>query len=137
MTQTRLILIASVVVILLILGGSIMSAQQDAVQEPVPLRGTEGLAPPTSGIGIAGNLGFVVNSVQADSPAEKAGLQQGDVILTVNDRPFVSVPDFVKFTTSESDTPVNLKIMRAESGGLQVYQVKLKTATFSKVYPTK
>ena len=50
-----------------------------------------GVQPITSesakGLGLSESRGALVNSVQAGGAAEKAGIQLGDVILAVNDRP--------------------------------------------------
>ena len=46
------------------------------------------------GFGLENNQGILVSDVIPDSPAEKAGIQQGDVIVRLNDRAVDSVPDF-------------------------------------------
>ena len=43
--------------------------------------------PPRSGIGIGGMVGFWVDGVAPDSPAAAAGLQRGDVIVSIGEVP--------------------------------------------------
>ena len=43
--------------------------------------------------GIENQKGAIVNSVLADSPAQQAGLQPGDIIISINSKPVKAAPD--------------------------------------------
>ena len=74
--------------------------------------------------GLAGPEGALVASVVPDSPAEKAGLQQGDVILELNGSK-IEDARMLRLAVSRSvpGTSVNLKIKR--NGALKDVAVKL------------
>jgi serine protease Do len=55
------------------------------------------------GLGLTVNEGAFVNDVQPDSPAEKAGLQSGDVIVSFDGKP---VRDQHELTSLVAETPV-------------------------------
>ncbi|MHC5539405.1 trypsin-like peptidase domain-containing protein [Singulisphaera rosea] len=58
--------------------------------------------------------GALVSSVVLESPAEKAGLKAGDVIVEYNGTPVVSVPSFrLNVAASDIGKPVGLKYYRA------------------------
>ncbi|TVR52870.1 MAG: DegQ family serine endoprotease [Puniceicoccaceae bacterium] len=65
------------------------------------------------GLGIAGRRGALVTSVNPDSPAEEAGVQQGDVIVAVNNRRVESTSD-LRLTISQipPDSVVTLRVIR-------------------------
>jgi serine protease Do len=57
--------------------------------------------------------GVLVNDVVAGSPAEKAGLKQGDVITEFNENPVVSVPTFrLNVAASDVGKPYELTFFR-------------------------
>ncbi|AGA30548.1 trypsin-like peptidase domain-containing protein [Singulisphaera acidiphila] len=57
--------------------------------------------------------GALVQQVVPGSPAEKAGLKQGDVIVDFDDKPVLSVPSFrLNVAASEIGKPYNLKYFR-------------------------
>lgn len=65
------------------------------------------------GFGLQDHRGILVSDVIPDSPAEKAGIQQGDVIIKLNGRAVDNVPDFRN--TVASNPPgslLRLEIMR-------------------------
>lgn len=56
-----------------------------------------------AGLGIGNARGALVQDVTADSPADKAGLQVGDLILTFGGKP---ISDLTDLTRAVADTPV-------------------------------
>jgi serine protease Do len=63
--------------------------------------------------GLDGARGALVNSVEADSPAAKAGLQAGDIILAVDGKPVDSSSELPRMIgETKPGTPVNLKVWR-------------------------
>jgi len=63
--------------------------------------------------GIDQREGILVAQVMADSPAEKAGLEQGDVILKLNDKKVVKVAKFRnQIAMTRPETTVKLLVLR-------------------------
>jgi C-terminal processing protease CtpA/Prc len=63
--------------------------------------------------GVPGDRGLLVSSVSEDSPAEKAGLRAGDVILEFEGEKLETARDLRKLVRdAEGDRPVTLKILR-------------------------
>lgn len=57
--------------------------------------------------------GAMVNQVTADSPASKAGVREGDVILSFGDRPIASVQDLTRAVAdTKAGTTRDLRIIR-------------------------
>ncbi|MCE9641877.1 MAG: Do family serine endopeptidase [Betaproteobacteria bacterium] len=57
--------------------------------------------------------GAIISNVQADSPAEKAGLRRGDVVLGFNGRPVKSGPDFRnRLALTPIDEEIELSVWR-------------------------
>lgn len=54
-----------------------------------------------------------LTQIQADSPAEKAGLKPGDEILKIDGRPIADSKDFVSYIESKPGQPVEIEILRA------------------------
>lgn len=54
----------------------------------------------------------VVGEVVINSPAEKAGLKKGDVIISLNNKPTNDWIEFAKFIKEHPNTKINLKIAR-------------------------
>ncbi|NLD20235.1 MAG: S41 family peptidase [Clostridiales bacterium] len=70
-----------------------------------------------SGIGITfaeDTAGFVVVSVHKDSPAEKAGIQPGDYILSVNDKEYSDLDVMATDIRGETGTTVKIKYYNDE-----------------------
>ncbi len=63
--------------------------------------------------GINNQLGVEVHQVLKDSPAERAGIQNGDVILSINENPLESVDDIHRFLAKvEVGTKLKIAILR-------------------------
>ena len=57
--------------------------------------------------------GVLISGIEKGSPAEKAGLQQGDIILEYNDKPIKSLQTFrYDISLMNPESKVNLKIIR-------------------------
>ena len=72
------------------------------------------LTPETAGqLGIPGQTGVVVRSVTPGSPAQKAGLQQGDVLFAFNGKPIKSGRDLMRQIASVAvGSKVEIKAIR-------------------------
>ena len=68
--------------------------------------------------------GALVADVSANSPAQKSGLQTGDIILDINGKPISDSNDLrMKISMMTPDTSVNLKVFR--NGAEREIAVKL------------
>jgi serine protease Do len=64
-------------------------------------------------LGVHETTGALVGDVTANSPASKAGLQQGDIILAVNGEPVADANQLrLKVGTLDPGTRVNMKVLR-------------------------
>ncbi|MCU1336567.1 MAG: peptidase [Bryobacterales bacterium] len=78
--------------------------------------------------GAKDSRGALVGEVEADSPAQKAGLKQGDIILEVNGREITDANHLRNaISTMQPDSNATLKVWR--DGGQQTIQVKLGELT--------
>jgi len=76
--------------------------------------------------GLTGTKGAIVNQVTAGSPAEKAGLQPEDVVLSVDGRTIENNGDLSRYIASKAPgTTVRLEILRGK--GRQTVNVTLGT----------
>jgi serine protease Do len=62
--------------------------------------------------GVEGNAGLLVRSVQANSPAEDAGLHAGDVVIQVNQVPVTTGSEWSKTIHQNRGKPVALLVLR-------------------------
>lgn len=73
------------------------------------------------------DTGVIVSSVNKDTPAEKAGLKAGDVIVEVDGIQIKDPQSMVKaIATKEVGTEVNVKALRYVSGEIKELSFKLK-----------
>jgi S1-C subfamily serine protease len=71
-----------------------------------------------------GTKGPVVVDVEAGEPAEKAGLQRGDVIVSVNGNPVASVEQFeAQVEAAKKDGAVRLRVQNG--GNYRIVVLKL------------
>ncbi len=76
------------------------------------------------GIGLDGTQGALIADVSPDSPADKAGLQSGDVVIKFNNQPIEEFADLTRFVgATKPDSDVNLTIIR--DGKEKVINVQL------------
>lgn len=67
-------------------------------------------------LGISDVSGVVVSAVAPDSPAAEAGLNRGDIIIEVGQKPVNSVADFKKAVSKlEKDKPLLMLVRRGEN----------------------
>ena len=72
---------------------------------------------PKQGVGVAGWEGdgdVQIEQVAKGSPAESSGLQPGDLLLSVNDQPIVSLATVQENVIHAQGKPVRLKVMRKD-----------------------
>ena len=75
-------------------------------------------------LGVANANGALVGDVTANSPASKAGLQQGDIILDINGQPVADANQLrLKIGMLDPNAQVNLKVLR--NGSAQNITVQL------------
>ena len=64
-------------------------------------------------LGVGVGYGVVVNEIHLDSPAERAGLQVGDVIVSIDGARIANEEDFqARLFAAGSDDPVRIEIWR-------------------------
>jgi serine protease Do len=71
------------------------------------------LPAPKSGLGVVGNIAFVVHQVETGSPADQLGLQRGDLITEWNGRQIISIKDFMAMGQLEPGQAVEIEFVRA------------------------
>lgn len=65
------------------------------------------------GMGLEGTNGALIADVSPDSPADKAGLESGDVVIKFNNQPIEEFADLTRFVgAAKPDSDVNLTIIR-------------------------
>jgi hypothetical protein len=56
--------------------------------------------------------GLIVNNVVADSPAAKAGIQEGDVLLKAGDKPLKKVQELIDVVDQTKDKDLRIELLR-------------------------
>ena len=62
--------------------------------------------------GVADGKGLLVNDVRADSPAAKAGLKAGDVIVEIDGKKIEKNLDLIKAVNEKKEGPVSITVIR-------------------------
>ena len=66
-----------------------------------------------AGLGLSQDYGVIVSDVAPKGPADAAGLKVGDIILTLDKRPVINVPQFAAaFQWREDPAPLQLEVVR-------------------------
>jgi serine protease Do len=80
-----------------------------------------------AGLGLPQDYGVIVSDVTPKGPAEGAGLKVQDIILTLNGKPVINVPQFdAAFQLREAPAPLQLEVVRgSEKISLQVPVVEV------------
>ena len=80
-----------------------------------------------AGLGLPQDYGVIVSDVAPKGPADAAGLKVGDIILTLDKRPVINVPQFAAaFQWREDPAPLQLEVVRGtEKVPLQVPVVEV------------
>jgi serine protease Do len=81
-----------------------------------------------AGLGLPQDYGVIVSDVAPGGPAEKAGLKVQDIVLTLDKRPVINVPQFAAaFQWREDPAPLQLEVVRAsEKISLEVPVVEVQ-----------
>ncbi len=81
-----------------------------------------------AGLGLSQDYGVIVSDVAPGGPAEKAGLKVQDIVLTLDKRPVINVPQFAAaFQWREDPAPLQLEVVRAsEKISLEVPVVEVQ-----------
>ena len=66
-------------------------------------------------VGLSDRAGLLVHRVAPGSPAHAAGVQAGDLVVGVADRPLRSAVDLVEAIASADGEPVRLELLRGET----------------------
>lgn len=69
-------------------------------------------------------MNTTINHITEDSPAHKAGLEKGDILLSINDHP---VTDIIDYMFHSNDSTLNLKVQRGKKS--QTFRIKRKQGT--------
>jgi len=67
-----------------------------------------------AGLGLPQDYGVIVSDVAPGGPADKAGLKVQDIVLTLDKKPVINVPQFAAaFQWREDPAPLQLEVVRA------------------------
>ena len=69
-------------------------------------------------------MNTTINHITEDSPAHKAGLEKGDILLSINDHP---VMDIIDYMFHSNDSTLNLKVQRGKKS--HTFRIKRKQGT--------
>lgn len=87
--------------------------QKSIVRPWIGIEGQAVTAELATGLGMAQPAGVVVNRIHPSSPAAKAGVSAGDVILALNQKPVDDVESFrYRLTTASVGAPVEFTLLR-------------------------
>jgi S1-C subfamily serine protease len=91
---------------------------------------------PWLGVNVEENHGRVfVTRITAESPAEKAGLKMGDMILTVNQKEVTGLADFYRKVWGLGNAGVEIPLGLLQ--GIQIREIKVKSADRGQYYRLK
>jgi serine protease Do len=76
------------------------------------------------GFGLEDTTGALVGDVVKDSPAEKAGIERGDVIISLNGQPIDS-PNTLKNLAAQLDVDKSVPVVVIRDGKEQTLQIKI------------
>lgn len=65
-------------------------------------------------VGLSDRAGLLVQHVAPDSPADRSGLQSGDVLIGLGDTPLRSCVDLAQATAHAKDHPLQLRVLHGE-----------------------
>src|SRR5690606_14998171 len=69
----------------------------------------------------------IFGDAQPDTPAQRAGIQAGDILRAVNGEPLSGVDPFIKVIRGSADQPLQLEVQRGQSVELLSVVPELKT----------
>jgi S1-C subfamily serine protease len=61
---------------------------------------------------LAGDVGVAIETVMPESPAEKAGLRQDDILVAVDGEPLADLAYLQSVVAEKHDKPIELKVLR-------------------------
>jgi serine protease Do len=69
-----------------------------------------------AGLGLARSWGAIISDIHDEGAAQAAGLQMGDIVLAIDDRPILGLPDFVgALYLHPADQILKMDVLRGES----------------------
>lgn len=86
-----------------------VTVRRDGVRFTIPV-----VARGSAGVGVQPSIDTVVGEVISGSPAEQAGIREGDRLLELDGRPIRSAPDFLERIQKLGGTSVRLRVLRRD-----------------------